>query len=139
MLSFRPTSWSKPDGWAGTLEQAWFPGVHSNVGGGYKPDGLANEALHWMLTKAQAVGLEVDWTYLDNFEPHFESVLHDSMSFKYRLFGPGTRSIGAHEEHGECIHDAAIKRMGDASCSYAPGNLDDTAKRLPVVETERNQ
>jgi uncharacterized protein (DUF2235 family) len=136
---FQPTLWIKPDGWSGTLAQAWFPGVHSNVGGGYKPDGLANEALHWMLTKAESIGLEVDWKYLDNFEPHFESVLHDSMSFKYRLFGPRTRTIGAHAEHGECIHDAAVKRMNDASISYAPKNFDDMAKKLPVVKTERIQ
>ena len=45
----------RPAGWTGNLVQAWFPGVHSNVGGGYSPDGLANEALHWVVEKAEAL------------------------------------------------------------------------------------
>jgi uncharacterized protein (DUF2235 family) len=41
---FKPTLWERPAGWAGTLEQAWFCGVHTNVGGSCRRDGLANEA-----------------------------------------------------------------------------------------------
>ena len=41
---FAPSLWERPLGWTGQLVQAWFAGVHSNVGGGYSPDGLANEA-----------------------------------------------------------------------------------------------
>ena len=50
---FAPDIWTRPAGWQGQLEQAWFPGVHSNVGGGYAPDGLANEALQWIVEKAE--------------------------------------------------------------------------------------
>jgi len=132
---FSPTFYERPSGWSGTLEQAWFPGVHSNVGGGYTPDGLANEALYWIVTKAQTAGLEVDWEYLGHFEPHHESVLHDSMTLKYRLFGPGMRNIGSHAQHGECVHEAAIDRMSDSAGSYAPKNFTDAARRLPVVNT----
>jgi uncharacterized protein (DUF2235 family) len=32
---FTPNLWSRPPGWTGTLQQAWFAGVHCNVGGGY--------------------------------------------------------------------------------------------------------
>jgi uncharacterized protein (DUF2235 family) len=133
---FEPTLWIRPEGWTGTLEQAWFPGVHSNVGGGYKPDGLANEALHWIVRKAETYGLECDWKYLSFFEPHYDSKLHDSMSMKYQLFGPLIRSIGDHANHGECVHDSAINRMRAKGCKYAPVNLDDPPKGLPVVATK---
>ena len=133
---FAPTLWSRPEGWSGKLEQAWFPGVHSNVGGGYKPDGLANEALHWLVSKAVSVGLDVDQSYLAHFEPHFDSVLNDSMSMKYRLMGPGTRTIGDYAEHGECVHKSVVDRMADAKSEYAPKNLTDDALKLPVVGTE---
>lgn len=136
---FAPTLWSKPAGWTGKVEQAWFPGVHSNVGGGYKPDGLANEALHWIVSKAEALGLEIDHAYLDKFEPHYESTLHDSMTLKYRLFGPFSRPIGQRQIDGECVHDAAIKRMTDAARKYAPQNLKGAIgpgpQGLPVVST----
>ncbi len=39
-VPFKPDLWTRPDGWAGNLEQGWFPGVHTNVGGGCTPDGL---------------------------------------------------------------------------------------------------
>ncbi len=39
------------------LLQVWFAGVHSNVGGGYPDDSLANVSLSWMLAEAEAAGL----------------------------------------------------------------------------------
>jgi uncharacterized protein (DUF2235 family) len=137
---FAPTLWVRPSGWTGELEQVWFPGVHSNVGGGYKPDGLANEALYWIVSKAEKLGLVLDHDYLGHFEPHFDSRLHDSMSLKYRLFGPLLRPIGHQRADGECVHEAAIKRMTDARSKYAPENLKPVVGQapgaLPVVVTE---
>lgn len=42
-----------------SLRQAWFRGVHSDVGGGYARDqaGLANDALAWMVAEANHCGL----------------------------------------------------------------------------------
>ena len=81
---FMPSLWKRPAGWTGTLEQAWFPGVHCSVGGGYTPDGLANEALHWMIEKAEWLRLDFDSAYLKPFTPCFNSKRHDSMSAKYK-------------------------------------------------------
>ena len=36
-----------------TIEQVWFPGVHSDVGGSYAEAGLSDVALQWMLEKAE--------------------------------------------------------------------------------------
>lgn len=80
---FAPTLWTRPIGWNGRLEQVWFTGVHSNVGGSYRPDGLANEALHWMAEKAEEVGLEFDSKYLAHYLPCFNSTLNDSMTWMY--------------------------------------------------------
>jgi uncharacterized protein (DUF2235 family) len=132
---FAPALWERPEGWTGVLEQAWFPGVHSNVGGGYKPDGLANEALQWIVGKAEACGLDFDRDYLRFFEPHFDSVLHDSMSAKYRMFGPGIRPIGSYKAHGECVHEAALNRTKHPASAYTPKNLLAVLDELPVVRT----
>lgn len=35
------------------VEQVWFPGVHSNVGGGYDDRGLSDLALAWMMAEVQ--------------------------------------------------------------------------------------
>lgn len=137
---FRPTFWSRPAGWTGQLEQAWFPGAHSNVGGGYDPDGLANGALHWMAEKAEALGLELDRTdYLWHFRACFNAVLNDSMTLTYRLLGNGTRAIGAHRTEGEVLHRSAVDRAAHAECRYEPRGLAaylaDGATPLPVVTT----
>jgi uncharacterized protein (DUF2235 family) len=126
---FAPDLWVRPTGWGGQLEQAWFPGVHSDVGGGYAPDGLANEALHWLVEKAEACELEFDAKYLQFFRPCFNSVLHESMSAMYRAMGPHVRPLGEYVAHGESIHKSAIDRLAhfngaaNGGTHYAPANL----------------
>jgi uncharacterized protein (DUF2235 family) len=119
---FAPSIWIKPKGWLGTLEQAWFAGVHSNVGGSYSPDGLADEALHWMVEKAEDLGLEFNGPFLAHYSPCFNSVLCDSMTPAYRIMGPFVRSIGAHSTDGEEVHQSVLDRIGLVECKYAPEN-----------------
>jgi uncharacterized protein (DUF2235 family) len=126
---FQPNIWSRPAHWPGSLIQAWFAGVHSNVGGGYVPDGLANEALHWMVEQAQAQGLAVDQAYLQPFLPCFNSVLQNSMTLMYRLLGSYIRPIGNHLADGEVIHRSSLDRMDFAPCAYRPTNLTDYMHR----------
>lgn len=47
---------------ARSLRQRWFPGVHSDVGGGYDihESGLSDEAFRWLMNEAVARGLRVD-------------------------------------------------------------------------------
>jgi hypothetical protein len=93
------------------------------VGGSYSPDGLANEALHWIVEKAEKLGLEFDNPYLAHFLPCFNSVLNDSMTTTYRVMGPNVRTLGKHVADGEVVHQSAIDRMGLPVCQYAPENL----------------
>lgn len=51
--AFSPAVWEKPEGNRTTLRQVWFPGVHSNVGGGYDDQQLANITLAWMMSQLQ--------------------------------------------------------------------------------------
>ena len=120
---FAPSLWTRPVNWGGDLQQAWFPGVHSNVGGGYAPDGLANEALQWLVEQAEKLGLETDSAYLAHFLPCFNSVLNHSMTTMYRVMGPRPRAIGEHPADGEAIHQSAFDRMNWRPCGYAPANL----------------
>jgi len=131
---FAPTLFTKPAGWIGELIQAWFSGVHTNIGGGYDPDGLANEALHWIVKKATAAGIAVDSTYLGHFEPHYNSKLRDSMTLMYYLMGPIIRPVGDHAIDGERIHVSAQDRFNDTNCGYTATNLASCLKEssLPI-------
>ena len=59
--AYAPVLWTSPEGYAGRVEQVWFPGTHGDVGGqlgGYEPARpLANIPLVWMLERAQIAGL----------------------------------------------------------------------------------
>jgi hypothetical protein len=137
---FVPDFWERPARWAGQLEQAWFAGVHSNVGGSCAPDGLANEALHWIVEKAENLGLEFDKPYLAHFLPCFNSVLNDSMTTMYKMMGPNVRTLGQHATDGEGVHQSAIDRNRLPECQYAPKNLEAVLTNggtLKIVNTTR--
>jgi uncharacterized protein (DUF2235 family) len=49
--AFSPAVWEKPPGNNTRLRQVWFPGTHSNVGGGYDDQEIANITLAWMMSQ----------------------------------------------------------------------------------------
>jgi uncharacterized protein (DUF2235 family) len=138
---FTPNLWQRSANWGGQLEQAWFAGVHCNVGGGYSPDGLANEALHWIVEKAERLGLAVDSSFLDHYTPCFNSVLNDSMTTAYRLLGSYLRPVGKALADGESVHQSAVDRKNLADCKYSPENLTEAmqGQSPPVAKTTRIQ
>lgn len=76
---FLPTPYSGFDQ-SRDVQQVWFPGSHSDVGGGYKEDLIADITLCWMAGEAIRAGLSLDEGYLKgcfvgNKKPtlHFES------------------------------------------------------------------
>jgi hypothetical protein len=57
--AFKPTLWTQdPDAAGQTLEQVWFSGVHTEVGGGSNNSALSDISLLWMIEKGKACGLE---------------------------------------------------------------------------------
>ena len=98
---FPPTLWTSQPGAGQTVEQVWFRGVHSDVGGGEPMDSketstLADIPFAWMLDKACALGLEIDASIRTKYglplDPKYAlDTLHSSWS---PLWGfPRTRSI----------------------------------------------
>lgn len=61
---FAPVLWSEPPDLraSGRLQQLWFAGDHSDLGGGYAETGLSDLAMDWMVGEARAVpnGLVLD-------------------------------------------------------------------------------
>lgn len=51
---FSPAIWEKGSNDQRTnLKQVWFPGVHSNIGGGYNDQELSNLTLAWMMSRLE--------------------------------------------------------------------------------------
>jgi uncharacterized protein (DUF2235 family) len=70
-VAYAPVLWSTPEGYAGRVEQLWFPGTHGDVGGqlsGFEPAReLSNIPLVWMLERAQSAGLPLPQGWPDRF------------------------------------------------------------------------
>lgn len=91
----RPQSEQEAMRGAGNLqrvEQTWFTGVHSDIGGGYEEPGLCNTTMLWMVERAAQCGLALDMDYIRSVcSPDAEPVLHDSLSPFYKVAFAGGR------------------------------------------------
>ena len=114
-----------------TMEQVWFAGVHSDVGGYHPKRGLANISLHWMVNRAEAQGMEVDQRRLRSMRykpnPHDES--QESYTGFWVIRGRAVRNIPA----GSRVHRSVWERKDQRSNHYSPANLPDR-NRVQTVE-----
>jgi uncharacterized protein (DUF2235 family) len=56
---FHPTIWDAYNDDYQKVEQVWFSGSHTDVGGGFREPGLADITLEWMVQKAVAHGIKL--------------------------------------------------------------------------------
>ncbi len=105
------------------LEQSWFAGVHSNVGGGYEDTGLSDVTLHWMAMRAEQCGLALDPKWRDRIDPDEFGELRESRTGLYLLMGKAVRPIGKQKNGFEKVHNAAMDRMTRDPAVYAPENF----------------
>lgn len=122
------------------LQQVWFAGAHSNVGGGYKERGLADVPLRWMADKAEACGLALDTEKLPEKLEKLEDVyVKERPRDSFKEFGSLLGNIGlngllpalrrrkhrkplASEYGNEDIH-YLVNRKCCKDAKYGPPNL----------------
>lgn len=76
---FIPRLWHEPAAPNQIIEQVWFAGVHSDVGGWYKETGLSDIALNWMLQNAKNQGLAIAQDQIDKIHGNYEGQKHKSL------------------------------------------------------------
>jgi len=124
---FQPSLWVEDNGRT-QVQQVWFAGAHSNVGGGYPESGLSDVALDWMLKRACECGLIIDEKFsLKKIQPEPLAKSIDSYSLGYRVLEtfrvpPFVRPVGS-TGIGEMIHQSVIERIRDTRQQYRPVNL----------------
>ncbi|MCJ1960215.1 DUF2235 domain-containing protein [Novosphingobium mangrovi (ex Hu et al. 2023)] len=108
------------------VEQVWFAGAHSNVGGGYPDKVLSDIALLWMCDKAKPF-LELDEDYLARKVERVEQgaargLLVDSARHAFwKLQGQKERALGS--DATETIHPSVLARLNlsrDSKASLKP-------------------
>ena len=132
---FKPTLWEKQPDSDQKVEQAWFSGVHSDVGGGYDDRALANITFQWMAKRAYDAGLEFDHQYLDKalginlVKPDivdnkgYKGELHNSLTGIYLGLPRYDRIIGEDASNCETVWHTAKRRADEKITGYPPRNL----------------
>lgn len=137
--AFLPTLWTQTeDGVRANqrIEQEWFPGNHSDVGGGTSSPDLSDIALDWMGERARIAGLSV--SHPDNLGPPDFPAFHpsefgpivDTLPWYSRLlFGVGIRDIDTDDvARHESVSDAARNRWTEMP-AWRPEALADYVRR----------
>jgi Uncharacterized alpha/beta hydrolase domain (DUF2235) len=103
-----------------TLVQAYFSGVHCDVGGGYPETQLSDITFGWMASKAEALGALFDDTALAAYKAitakNAIGTKHESWDAVWGI--PRSRSIDAASNLGNSV---SIRYGSDAT--YRPANL----------------
>lgn len=111
------------------VEQMWFCGAHSDVGGGYRESGLSDIAFQWMAEKAAGCGLVLSTAFLADrtkINPDPAMLPHDPRPFR---FLPGNlRDIARYPGWTtESVHPTALAKLADPN--YEPLNLRNYTQR----------
>jgi uncharacterized protein (DUF2235 family) len=134
---FEPTLWEYKPKQGQTIEQVWFTGVHTDVGGGYPETGLSDITLDWMIGKARDAGLAFDQAVMDGYPLHPDPLgtLHNSKKGLYSVTPGIDRPIGVAAKDPEApkgapdaadptqsVHPRVLERW-DREPGYRPKQL----------------
>lgn len=141
---FAPTLWLHKPKPGQTVEQVWFCGVHSDIGGGYPECGLSDITLGWMIGKARGVGLVFDSAAMQAhpLRPDPMAPLHNSKTGLYRLTVGIDRAVGravanpdepesatGRDDPTQSVHESVRVRW-DSDTAYRPPELLAYFKRI---------
>ncbi len=166
--AFQATMWERPFNEGGedcpNVEQAWFAGAHSDIGGGYDDSDhgeLGRITLCWMIRRLRRLGVRFDRAKLKRLREGIElpvvekGVVHDPWSWPYRRLDGGKRRLRPingrdvndlelgtpqlrYDPIAEFIHCSVLERCL-VKADYLPRNLSKVAsdiggKDLPVID-----
>lgn len=134
---FEPTLWTYKPKPEQAVEQVWFCGSHTDVGGGYPESGLSDITLEWMIDKAREAGLAFDAAAMQAMPLHPDPLekLHISKKGLYRLTPGIDRAIGGMakdpekpgdeswvEDPTQSVH-ASVRTRWEKDPAYRPAPL----------------
>jgi hypothetical protein len=142
--SFHPLIWDEraPLLPGQSIEQVWFAGVHSNVGGGYPKQGMSLVALDWIMHHAEMAGLrfiEADRQYYREHE-NVDDKLYDPRSGIGKFYRWLPRDIARMCEASGIrpkVHLSVLERIAHGTENYSPGNV--PAKAQVIITPTGNE
>ncbi len=115
---FRASLWQAKPKPGQTVEQVWFAGGHSDIGGDGGGHSLANAPFEWMKARASLAGLALDATYVP--QTSHPCLPPGRGPWLWNLLPPYIRVIGG--DATQSVHPTARDRFNTVA-SYKPKNL----------------
>jgi uncharacterized protein (DUF2235 family) len=142
--NFSPTLWDSKAAEGQTIEQIWFTGSHSDIGGGYAERDLSDITLQWMISKALEQGLKFKPGYENTIKPNPYGYLHDSRDGVNMLYFKKLREID--KDKKSSLYETVAKRMAFnkniPEPEYKPENLhslDQLPQHYVLISSEDTQ
>jgi uncharacterized protein (DUF2235 family) len=129
--SFAPVLWNElqtedPQ----RIEQVWFAGVHSNVGGGYPRQGMSLVPFDWIMTKAEAAPHNLRFVpaerALYRYHADVDDKMYDSragLGIFYRWLPRNVQQLCADNGVTPRVHRSVFERIARNTEGYAPGSI----------------
>jgi Uncharacterized alpha/beta hydrolase domain (DUF2235) len=128
-LTFHPLRFDRRNPPPGQeIQELWFAGMHSDVGGGYPDNAVSLDPLVWMKTEAQLQELRFDELIMMRHERgrYPQALIHDSRAGLASLYRYAPRTFEAESgDVGETggspvLHHSAARKMQVGADGYAP-------------------
>ncbi len=144
---YAPTLWTgdPPPPEKQTLEQVWFAGVHSEVGGGTADPSLSDIALTWLAAQAEAAGARFCPTWRQTLPcgvqppaPNYAGRLNQSRHGVWELLHPLHRLLSPKLDAApnQAIASSAQRRATEQIDGYKPRGLNEYLNSHPTAQTE---
>ena len=110
-LTFHPLLWDKETLDYQEVQQAWFCGMHTGVGGGYKDHGISDIPLVWMTEKATKHGLLIYPHHKVEIAEDANGFMNDSRGKPLtKLYRRKVRTWDPNREDKPVVHESVLKR-----------------------------
>jgi len=129
--SFAPLLWDEaktvnPE----RIEQVWFAGVHSNVGGGYPRQGMSLVPFDWIMSKAEAPPHNLRFVPAERLMYRYHTDVDDKMydsraglGVFYRWLPRDVQRLCADNGVRPKVHRSVFERVARNTEGYAPGSI----------------
>ncbi len=116
--SFTITRWANTAAHADAKER-WFPGVHSDIGGGYAETGLSDIALQWMMEESGDAGLHFRPGVDAGLNPNPNAAMHNSYKGAFAKLRSRPRNVDAMiPGENDAFHPSALARQQASPIAY---------------------
>lgn len=120
-----------------TVQELWFPGVHSDIGGGYPDDAVAYAPLLWIAEEARQAGVQWNDDELEAYQTgsYIRAPIHDSRRGIYAAYRYAPRRELNQVDFGgqPKLHRSVTEKIQSGMDGYGPVSLGEAMDQNAVA------